>query len=107
MDPTANLREQRELATRISATPVALRLRPGTVEELVEAGQRLAELVTAYDEWRSRGGFEGDAAETPPPGYAPIPFDRAQHLGLAGETLPMVGDWAVHGRTGLCWRVSS
>jgi hypothetical protein len=51
MDPDANLREQRELTARIiRALDFSEPLRAVDVN-------RLAELVTALDEWLTRGGF--------------------------------------------------
>ncbi len=46
MDPTANLREQLELAEAINN---------GTADE--GDAERLAELVEALDAWMKRGGF--------------------------------------------------
>ncbi len=53
MDPEANLAEQREIAQRIlhaSASP--------------QDAERLAELVLALDEWRTRGGYDPYATES-------------------------------------------
>jgi hypothetical protein len=57
MDPVANLREQRALSRRI----IELNGRDMTDAERREAedaGERLAELVIALDEWRQSGGFD-------------------------------------------------
>lgn len=61
MDPNANIKEQRELATAIikewdncndNGT-----LKEGQAERIAEHANRLAELVQALDEWQRRGGY--------------------------------------------------
>jgi len=54
MDPDANLKEQLELARKI--TDVSLPFW-GSVEEMCYDVNRLAELVLALDEWIKKGGF--------------------------------------------------
>jgi hypothetical protein len=61
MDPTANLKEQREVAAEILAiwdrcTPSG-KFTTQQLHELQYAAHRLAELVQALDEWVGRGGF--------------------------------------------------
>lgn len=56
MDPNANLREQRELAQRIT-TLADRRSAPRGVDFENDAA-RLAELVQALDDWRQHGGFD-------------------------------------------------
>jgi hypothetical protein len=53
MDPTANLREQLELATDIQQLAVVY-------EHRADQGERLAELVLAFDQWIRSGGFLPD-----------------------------------------------
>lgn len=59
MDPTANLKEQRELAAQINATIDA-----GDQPDLGDI-LRLSELVLTLDEWISRGGFLPEQWRTP------------------------------------------
>jgi hypothetical protein len=56
MDPVANLKEQRALAAHIIV--LADREDGDPNGELAECASRLAELVQALDEWRTRGGFD-------------------------------------------------
>lgn len=51
MDPTANLEEPRRVAQRLQAGHFT------SEEEAARAGERLAELVEALDEWIAGGGF--------------------------------------------------
>jgi hypothetical protein len=53
MDPSANLLEQRELAQQIIRGSDEDRL-----DSMLDAAERLAELVIALDEWRLHGGFD-------------------------------------------------
>jgi hypothetical protein len=53
MDPTANLREQLEIARAI----LDLEREPIEPARLRIAAERLAELVEALNGWLSRGGF--------------------------------------------------
>jgi len=57
MDPVANLREQLVLAARILALNHRDMSDAGR-HEAEDAGERLAELVLALDEWRRKGGFD-------------------------------------------------
>jgi hypothetical protein len=50
MDPTANLEEQRRLASWLSENI-------GSGRDTTVKAERLAALVTALDEWISNGGF--------------------------------------------------
>lgn len=62
MDPDANLEEQRRLAARITdaidgAEEHDGELRDvGALNDIADAANRLAELVTALDQWIARGG---------------------------------------------------
>lgn len=63
MDPTANLREQIELARHIQElidchADENGRLPDNVTQEIVDDANRLAELVEALHTWRSRGGFD-------------------------------------------------
>lgn len=57
MDPNANIQEQREIAaeivTIIDSTDADQRL-----VEISDLASRLADLVIALDEWRSKGGYD-------------------------------------------------
>lgn len=53
MDPTANLKNQLELASRV----VYLSENKGSDEDIALMGYELAEYVIALDEWISKGGF--------------------------------------------------
>ena len=53
MDPTANLREQLEIAARLTADESPYR----SITERIADSDRLAELVLALDEWIGKGGF--------------------------------------------------
>lgn len=53
MDPNANIREQRELAARLIERIEAC----DADFNIEENASRLAELVVALDEWRTKGGF--------------------------------------------------
>ena len=57
MDPNANLRAQRKIATWFTNGGDA------TTEEWMERANRLAELVEALDEWITAGGFLPDRWE--------------------------------------------
>lgn len=53
MDPEANWAEALEIATRLQYDP-----RDGSNNtELLDDGERLAQLVCALDEWVKKGGF--------------------------------------------------
>jgi hypothetical protein len=60
MDPNANVVEAVALARRLLSG--RMYVIPGTraldVHAMVDDAERLAELVVALDEWRSRGGFD-------------------------------------------------
>lgn len=68
MDPVANLKEQRELASQIIAETDRLNddggnipqefYDDGSVDAMLDDAERLAELVVALDEWRRKGGFD-------------------------------------------------
>lgn len=63
MDPVANMDEQRKLAREIAETIDAVVTPSGAMSlggslELANMANRLAELVTALDEWRTNGGFD-------------------------------------------------
>jgi hypothetical protein len=51
VDPTANLKEQREISARI------LYAEDNTPESIMNDAARLAELVDALDTWIAGGGF--------------------------------------------------
>lgn len=51
MDPDANLEEQRELLKKMRDWDGKFG------QDLIEWGQRLADLVEALDDWMSKGGF--------------------------------------------------
>ena len=51
MDPEANLKEQRSIATRIANNEYS------TAYASIPDAERLAELVIALDEWITKGGF--------------------------------------------------
>jgi hypothetical protein len=53
MDPNENIREQRELAARVLANDDYFKQAQFNAD-----ANRLAELVQALDEWRTRGGFD-------------------------------------------------
>lgn len=55
MDPQANLKEQLEIANEIIGMDEA----GESLEDVAEQVVRLAELVTAYCEWVSKGGTPG------------------------------------------------
>lgn len=55
MDPTANIRRQRELIERLTALQDGAN---GYEGEIADRAFELAEHVTALDEWRQRGGFD-------------------------------------------------
>lgn len=55
MDPNANMREQLEIAGGI--------VKHGLDDSDTAHGERLAELVIALDEWRSKGAFTPDEPE--------------------------------------------
>jgi hypothetical protein len=61
MDPNANLSEQLRLAKLIEAIwddcPEDGNFTGQQSEQIVRHGVRLAELVSALDEWRGKGGF--------------------------------------------------
>jgi hypothetical protein len=57
MDPKANIREQRAIAARLQKALDADDV-IGEIHTLAEDAGRLAELVLALDEWRSKGGFD-------------------------------------------------
>jgi len=61
MDPHANLREQRELARRIQQAEN----NEDPAYNVGEDADRLAELVLALDEWRTKGGFDPYAEPSP------------------------------------------
>lgn len=69
MDPHANLTEQREIAEAIIGTRDdydrrdELTLSDEDLREQADRAERLAELVQALDEWRSKGGFDPDASD--------------------------------------------
>lgn len=56
MDPIANLAEQRNLAEYIMEL-ADLDPDGETQSRIAEAGERLAELVQALDEWMTKGGL--------------------------------------------------
>jgi hypothetical protein len=65
MDPNANIARQRELAAELKAEYDL----PGAwsheaLEGFADRANELVELVTALDEWRTRGGFD-PYTETP------------------------------------------
>lgn len=67
MDPNANIAEQREIA----AAMIAIADKPefggeDGMTEHTRLAERLAELVQALDEWRTKGGFD---PYTTPPSY--------------------------------------
>jgi hypothetical protein len=57
MDPVANIKEQRKLARVIQNMADSDKPIRSYCAELAQAADRLAELVTALDEWQRRGGF--------------------------------------------------
>jgi hypothetical protein len=56
MDPTANLKEQLELAKRILCSTPPSKAWEWSQDTIVEDADRLAELVLALDEWLCTGG---------------------------------------------------
>lgn len=68
MDPIANLQEQRELSAEINAIfddadPIDGSFTLSQMVDLSDKAVRLAELVQALDEWRTKGGFDPYLAE--------------------------------------------
>lgn len=57
MDPLANINEQREIARELQIATEGISVGE-SAEHIVEATGRLAELVLALDEWRTKGGFD-------------------------------------------------
>lgn len=62
MDPHATLREQREIAERLTTLRELLDTVTGPAQIALSDGERLAELVLALDDWRGNGGFDPYAA---------------------------------------------
>lgn len=71
MDPKANIKEQRELAKEIQAIWDDCNgdgtLTSEQAELVADKANRLADLVLALDEWRSKGGFDPYAKPATPP----------------------------------------
>lgn len=89
MDPLANIAEQRAVARKILA------LADSDPDEIdVTQAERLAELVTALDEWRQGGGFDPYAAEVDP-----------EQPKLQVEVTTNVYALSEHGFDGLPWPV--
>lgn len=62
MDPVANIKEQREIAKQILKIWDDCNgdgtLTTEQLEAVADHANRLAELVEALDEWRTKGGFD-------------------------------------------------
>lgn len=57
MDPNANIEELLRLAQRIRAEDNTTELKVMTENEVLDAAERMSELVLALDEWLVKGGF--------------------------------------------------